>query len=62
MQCPGLFEGELIVTLDEKNKTIVFAMLAAKPDLEMLNQVFIDLCQKSFPQCIMFYLYFYMFN
>lgn len=50
--CSGLFHGEVIVAIDRDAHSIVFAMLASDPDLERIVEIFHDLNQREFVQCI----------
>lgn len=55
LRCPGLFQGEAIVMLEAKSKSIIFAIMALKPSLDLLLMTFKQLCQKKFSQCIFSY-------
>ena len=52
VRCPGLFKGELIMILDNSQKSIFIAMMASKPDIEVISLAFKKLCNESFVQCI----------
>lgn len=60
LKCPGLFEGELIVAIDEEHKSVVFAMSASKPDFEAITSIFHELVETSFPQCILLFLLYFI--
>lgn len=53
IRCPGLFDGEAIIQVDEKRKLIVIVVMATNPDLELLISCFGELVQNSFPQYIL---------
>lgn len=52
IQCPGLFEGEMIVMVEYSLKSIVVAMNATDPDTEYAMSVLRLLINDKFPQCI----------
>lgn len=52
IRCPGLFQGEGIVILEERARSIVFVLMALKPDIELFLAIFNQICERSFPQCI----------
>ncbi len=51
VKCPGLFQGEVLVMIEDNKKSLIFAMLATSPDLECMLGAYRSLVQ-SFPQCI----------
>lgn len=50
--CPGLFDGQVIMLLEDGSKSIVFVMMASKPDSDLFITILTHLCKTSFPQCI----------
>lgn len=61
MRSPGLFNGELIISVDETNRYITIALMATKPNLELFSSCFRGLCKRSFEQCIFFYCFIHHF-
>lgn len=51
-RCPGLFQGEVLVMLEDNKASLIFVMMVTIPDLECLVGVFQSLVQRNFPQCI----------
>lgn len=52
VRCPGLFQGEAILMLEDGSRSMLFVMMALKPESEIFFVIFNQLCEKSFPQCI----------
>eukprot|EP00026_Physarum_polycephalum_P000718 Phypoly_transcript_00719.p1 GENE.Phypoly_transcript_00719~~Phypoly_transcript_00719.p1 ORF type:complete len:498 (-),score=49.29 Phypoly_transcript_00719:858-2351(-) len=50
IKCPGLFDGELIVTIEPSDKSLIIAMNASDPDTEHIVQIFSELIQQKFSQ------------
>lgn len=53
VRCPGLFDGEAIIQVDEKNRFFLFSIMATKPTLDTFLDTFHELCQESYRQCIL---------
>ena len=51
--CPGLFDGELLITTDTARSSLIMAMNARDPAIEYITEVFTDLVQTHFTHCIM---------
>lgn len=52
VRCAGLFDGELIVMVDENHKALLIVMMASNPDLSLMMDSFSKLCYHNFVQCI----------
>lgn len=52
VRCPGLFQGEVIILVNESHKSIVVALMALKGDVDIFKKCFTELCQNKFIQCI----------
>ncbi len=53
LTCPGMFAGELIVTMDKGDHSSVFvAIKSTNTELDFFKKIFRSLVNKNFPQCI----------
>ncbi len=52
VRCPGLFQGEVLVMLENNKRSLLFVMMVTNPDLGFLLDIFQSLVQRNFPQCI----------
>ncbi len=52
LKCPGVFSGELIITLDSSHQSILFAIKSTNADLHFCKTIFNELVSQRFSQCI----------
>lgn len=52
IRCPGLFQGETIITLDQTRKSLIIAMMSTLETVESFSSCFRELCKSRFTQCI----------
>ncbi len=59
VKCPGMFDGEFIVDIEDGNESLIFALLSPNPNVDFVLDALHNLTQ-IYPQCILTYNFFYM--
>lgn len=54
VKCPGMFDGEFIVDIEDGYESLIFALLAPNPNVDFALNVLHNLTQ-MYPQCILTY-------